>query len=209
MDEAREALEGTRTAPSDLTQPQPAAPSSAARPRRPPAADARRRERGDALRAGACSSNEVLSRFDQLKSQLSDLGDSVANLARPPAARHRAGRRPRARGAPPEPAPTVEQPPVAAAPRPPPASCSSPRAAGLPRAAPSPPRAPPRSSRRRGYEGGFRGPEAPGTPRRRTPSRATTFPATTRSDAAARVRGLPADARGPGDVPRGARRANV
>ena len=65
----------------------------------------------------------MLGRFDQLKSQLSDLGDSVANLAdgrRPPATAPAAVLVPAAQ--PPEPAPTVAQPPVAAAPRPPPAS---------------------------------------------------------------------------------------
>ena len=123
VDEAREALEGTRTAPSDLTQPQPAAPlfGGSAEPPPPPTPVA-----GSAATLFAPApvpSNEVLSRFDQLKSQLSDLGDSVANLAdgrRPPATAPAAVLVPAAQ--PPEPAPTVEQPPVAAAPRPPPAS---------------------------------------------------------------------------------------
>ena len=123
VDEAREALEGTRTAPSDLTQPQPAAPlfGGSAAPPPPPTPVA-----GSAATLFAPApvpSNEVLSRFDQLKSQLSDLGDSVANLAdgrRPPATAPAAVLVPAP--PPPEPAPTVEQPPVAAAPRPPPAS---------------------------------------------------------------------------------------
>ena len=163
VDEAREALEGTRTAPSDLTQPQPAAPlfGGSAAPPPPPTPVA-----GSAATLFAPApvpSNEVLSRFDQLKSQLSDLGDSVANLAdgrRPPATAPAAVLVPAA--PPPEPAPTVEQPPVAAAPRPPPASYGfaarepgflAPRrvaAEGAP-AILSPTRA----------QGGFRGPEAP------------------------------------------------
>lgn len=122
VDEAREALEGTRTAPSDLTQPQPAAPlfGGSAEPPPPPTPVA-----GSAATLFAPSvpqGPEVLGRFDRLKSQLSDLGDSVANLAdgrRPPATAPAAVLVP---AAPPEPAPAVEQPPVAAAPRPPPAS---------------------------------------------------------------------------------------
>ena len=123
VDEAREALAGTRTAPSDLTQPQPAAPlfGGSAEPPPPPTPVA-----GSAATLFAPSvpqGPEVLGRFDRLKSQLSDLGDSVANLAdgrRPPATAPAAVLVPAAQ--PPEPAPTVEQPPVAAAPRPPPAS---------------------------------------------------------------------------------------
>ena len=123
VDEAREALEGTRTAPSDLTRPQPAAPlfGGSAAPPPPPTPVA-----GSAATLFAPApvpSNEVLSRFDQLKSQLSDLGDSVANLAdgrRPPATAPAAVLVPAAQ--PPEPAPPIErpEPPAAAAAPPPP-----------------------------------------------------------------------------------------
>ena len=165
VDEAREALEGTRTAPSDLTQPQPAAPlfGGSAEPPPPPTPVA-----GSAATLFAPApvpGNEVLGRFDQLKSQLSDLGDSVANLAdgrRPPATAPAAVLVPAAQ--PPEPAPTVEQPPVAAAPRPPPASYGfAAREPGFlaPRAELARGEAPAILSPAGTRLGGFRGPEAP------------------------------------------------
>ena len=164
VDEAREALEGTRTAPSDLTQPQPAAPlfGGSAAPPPPPTPVA-----GSAATLFAPApvpSNEVLSRFDQLKSQLSDLGDSVANVGRqrPPATAPAAVLVPAAQ--PPEPAPTVEQPPVAAAPRPPPASYGfAAREPGFlaPRAELARGEAPAILSPAGTRLGGFRGPEAP------------------------------------------------
>ena len=165
VDEAREALEGTRTAPSDLTQPQPAAPlfGGSAEPPPPPTPVA-----GSAatLFAPALPQGpEVLGRFDRLKSQLSDLGDSVANLAdgrRPPATAPAAVLVPAAQ--PPEPAPTVEQPPVAAAPRPPPASYGfAAREPGFlaPRAELARGEAPAILSPAGARLGGFRGPEAP------------------------------------------------
>ena len=165
VDEAREALEGTRTAPSDLTQPQPAAPlfGGSAEPPPPPTPVA-----GSAATLFAPApvpGNEVLGRFDQLKSQLSDLGDSVANLAdgrRPPATAPAAVLVPAA--PPPEPAPTVEQPPVAAAPRPPPASYGfAAREPGFlaPRAELARGEAPAILSPAGTRLGGFRGPEAP------------------------------------------------
>ena len=163
VDEAREALEGTRTAPSDLTQPQPAAPlfGGSAEPPPPPTPVA-----GSAatLFAPAVPQGpEVLGRFDALKSQLSDLGDSVANLAdgrRPPATAPAAVLVPAA--PPPEPAPTVEQPPVAAAPRPPPASygfaAREPGFLAPRRVEGAPAILSPTGTTRLG---GFRGPEAP------------------------------------------------
>ena len=162
VDEAREALAGTRTAPSDLTQPQPAAPlfGGSAEPPPPPTPVA-----GSAATLFAPSvpqGPEVLGRFDRLKSQLSDLGDSVANLAdgrRPPATAPAAVLVPAAQ--PPEPAPTVEQPPVAAAPRPPPASygfaAREPGFLAPRRVEGAPAILSPAGTRL----GGFRGPEAP------------------------------------------------
>ena len=161
VDEAREALEGTRTAPSDLTQPQPAAPlfgGSAAPPPPPtPVAGSAATLFAPAITQGP----EVLGRFDQLKSQLSELGDSVANVGRqrPPATAPAAVLVPAA--PPPEPAPTVEQPPVAAAPRPPPASYGfAAREPGFlaPRRVEG---APAILSPAGARLGGFRGPEAP------------------------------------------------
>ena len=162
VDEAREALAGTRTAPSDLTQPQPAAPlfGGSAEPPPPPTPVA-----GSAATLFAPSvpqGPEVLGRFDRLKSQLSDLGDSVANLAdgrRPPATAPAAVLVPAAQ--PPEPAPPIEQPPVAAAPRPPPASYGfAAREPGFlaPRRVEG---APAILSPAGARLGGFRGPEAP------------------------------------------------
>ncbi|CAH0367816.1 unnamed protein product [Pelagomonas calceolata] len=163
VDEAREALEGTRTAPSDLTQPQPAAPlfGGSAEPPPPPTPVA-----GSAatLFAPALPQGpEVLGRFDRLKSQLSDLGDSVANLAdgrRPPATAPAAVLVPAAQ--PPEPAPPIEQPPVAAAPRPPPASygfaAREPGFLAPRRVEGAPAILSPAGTTRLG---GFRGPEAP------------------------------------------------
>ena len=162
VDEAREALEGTRTAPSDLTQPQPAAPlfGGSAEPPPPPTPVA-----GSAATLFAPSvpqGPEVLGRFDRLKSQLSDLGDSVANLAdgrRPPATAPAAVLVPAAQ--PPEPAPPIEQPPVAAAPRPPPASygfaAREPGFLAPRRVEGAPAILSPAGTRL----GGFRGPEAP------------------------------------------------
>ena len=163
VDEAREALEGTRTAPSDLTQPQPAAPLFGGSSEPPPPPTPVAGSAATLFAPAPVPGNEVLGRFDQLKSQLSDLGDSVANLAdgrRPPATAPAAVLVPAAR--PPEPAPPIEQPPVAAAPRPPPASygfaAREPGFLALRRVAAegapailSPTRA----------QGGFRGPEAP------------------------------------------------
>ena len=163
VDEAREALEGTRTAPSDLTQPQPAAPlfGGSAEPPPPPTPVA-----GSAATLFAPSvpqGPEVLGRFDRLKSQLSDLGDSVANLAdgrRPPATAPAAVLVPAAQ--PPEPAPPIERPePPAAAPRPPPASYGfAAREPGFlaPRRVEG---APAILSPAGARLGGFRGPEAP------------------------------------------------
>ena len=130
VDEAREALEGTRTAPTGLRAPRSAAPLFGAsdEPAPPPTPVA-----GSASTLFAPAPlppNEARAAgFDRLRAQLDSLGDSVADLAdgrRPPPATAPAAvlvpavRRPE----PPRTAPVapIIEPEPAAAPRPPPAS---------------------------------------------------------------------------------------